>query len=70
MRFGEALLETLGRGGVILLAAIAINRTEWYQSITAPAITDPFIWLISIGVGLGMIWLFIPVLKFADRRRK
>jgi len=66
MKFREAILETLGRGGVLLLVTTAINRTEWYQSLT-PVITDPFIWLISIGNALGLLWLCLPMFKFVTK---
>ncbi len=64
-RFWDTFWETLGRGGVIILSCIAINRTLWYQSFDGfIPLTNGWGWMISIAVVMSMFWLILPLLRF------
>ena len=64
-KFVKTLGEMIGRFSIILLAAVAINRTEWYQSFNQQMpLTEPFGWLIAIGIIGSIMWMFLPIFAF------
>ena len=61
----RAIMEIFGRGCITLLAVVAINRTSWYQSFPGQIpLTNPYAWLISMGVLGCLFWLLVPGLDY------
>lgn len=62
--FGIISAEISGRGAISVLAAIGINRTQWYQNLNPLNLMQPYIWTIAICVCFVGLWIFLPMIKY------
>ena len=69
--FTKAIIDTIGRGSICVLSAVAINKSTWYQAMGSVApLTDPYSWIVALSVVGCLFWLFEPITRLSAFRNK
>jgi len=65
--FIQTISEVFGRFSIFLLAAVGINRTQWYQSFNQQIpLTEPFGWIIAYGIIGSIFWMILPIVNASN----
>ena len=66
MNKGEAWqhgINVIGRGCITILAAVGINKSDWYQETPGSIpLTDPWGWIVALGIIGCIVWMIAPIL--------
>lgn len=61
----EQTIDVFGRGSILLLAAVGINKSNWYQETPGyMPLNDPFTWIVSLAMIGCIAWMFYPAFAF------
>ena len=62
MNFKKCMIDIIGRGSICILAAIGINKSEWYQATSGSIpLNDPFGWMVALAFIGCFVWISYPV---------